>query len=323
MIFDLPRLLGPDAKRSPDMEAVWTWMSAEDKDVPNWLTLPPAEARQLHNGLTRRWNSELPSVESAEPLVVPGEPDVPCQLIVPHEAEPGCILFLHGGGWAFGDLQTHQRFMRLLAIACRRRLLAVDYRLAPEHPYPAPFEDSRAAWQWLVATGAEDERFAGPLAVAGDSAGANLALALSLDAVDRNARRPDAALLFYGAYEGGAETPSYDRFATGFGLTGAAMRRFWDYYVPDRTKRSDPLVSPTKASDAQLRSLPPLFLNAAGLDPLLCDTLDLVSRLEKLQVPHRFELHDGVHHGFMQMSLRLPEAQRAIDFAASFLRDVG
>lgn len=317
LAFDDAHLLGPDVRRTPEMEAVWTWMLEQDAGLPNWLTLPPAEARRLHDGLSRRWNFVLPPVAAVEPILIRGETALPCQLIVPDDPMPGCILFLHGGGWAFGNLETHQRFMRLLAVAARRRVLAVDYRLAPEHPYPAPLDDARAAWRWLAGRPRAD--LAGPLAVAGDSAGANLAMGVMLAAARDGGAMPDAALLFYGAYDGSGSGASVRRFGEGFGLTQAAMTRFWQFYVPQEALWADPLVSALQAPDHLLGLMPPLYLNAAGLDPLLSDTLAMVKRLQLLGAAHTFELHAGVHHGFMQMSLRLPEAQVAIDAAARFL----
>ena len=158
VVPDLAALLGPDVQRSPDMEAVWTWLIEQDGGVPNWLRLPPAEARALQDGLAARWNAVLPDVASIETRQVPGPAPIDCQLITPDDPQPGCILFLHGGGWSFGNLRTYERFMRLLAIATRRRVLAPDYRLAPEHPYPVPFEDCRAAWQMARRAQGRDRR---------------------------------------------------------------------------------------------------------------------------------------------------------------------
>ena len=321
LAFDDAHLLGPDARRSPDMEALWTSIVAKDAGLPNWMDLPVEEARQLHNGLARRWNEVLPDVEAVERLVVSGAPPVPCELIVPFDALPGCILFLHGGGWAFGDLATHQRFMRLLAISSRRRVLGVDYRLAPEHPYPAALDDARAVWRWLADVADIRPDLRGPLALAGDSAGANLAMGVMLASAQANGPMPTAALLFYGAYDAAGDGPSYGRFAEGFGLTRKAMARFWQFYAPAPRDQDDPLLSPIGAPEALLARLPPLYLNAAGLDPLLSDTLAMVKRLRLAGVPHEFVLHEGVHHGFMQMSLRLPEAERAIDRAGRFFQD--
>ena len=155
--------------------------------------------------------------------------------------------------------------------------------------------------------------------MAGDSAGANLCTAVMLDAGDQGGAMPDAALLFYGVFSPDLDSPSYRRFAEGFGLTRAMMSRFWDFYAPDTAARQVPLLCPVEASDEQLGRLPPLYLNAAGLDPLLCDSTALSARLSQAGVDHELRIHPGVHHGFMQMSLRLPEAQVAIEAAAAFL----
>lgn len=319
LAFDDVDLFGPEARRSPDMEAVWAWLVEQDAGLPNWLDLQPAEARRQHNRLAMRWNATLPEVDRVEPVQIPGTPPMACRLLVPPDATPGCILFLHGGGWAFGDVDTYDRFMRLLAIAARRRVLGIEYRLAPEHPYPAPLDDCRAAWAWLAGRPRAD--LVGPLSVAGDSAGANLAMALMLAAARDGTAMPGAALLFYGAYQAGGTDPSFSRFAEGFGLTRVAMSRFWQMYAAEAALREDPLASALQAPDAWLRQLPALFLNAAGLDPLLSDTLALVKRLQLIGVNPRFALHPGVHHGFMQMSLRLPEAQLAITQAGRFLAE--
>ncbi len=312
----------PDAARSAEMEALWQWIRVQDAGLPNPLALSPAEARRLFDETTVRWNAELPEVAGVEPVDIQTTPSVAAEMIVPHFAEPGCILFLHGGGWAFGNLLSHARFARLLAETTGSRVLAVDYRLAPEHPYPAALDDSRAAWRWLIARAENIPDLRGPLVVAGDSAGANLAVALALDTVAMGTRRPDMILSFYGAFRAGTESASYRRFTEGFGLTRAMMGRFWEWYVPpgEPDRRRDPLVSPLDASDEALHTLPPVFLNAAGLDPLLSDTLAFRDRLAAAGVAHELAITPGVHHGFMQMSLRLVAAREAFAQAAGFYR---
>ena len=181
-------LLGPAATRSTEMETLWQWIRAQDAGLPNPLDCSPIDARRVFDGTTARWNAELPEVAAVEPVVIPASPGVAAEMIVPQFAEPGCILFLHGGGWAFGNLFSHARFARLLAETTGSRVLAIDYRLAPEHPYPAALDDSRAAWRWLIARAAASSDFGGLLAVAGDSAGANLAVALALDTLATGVR---------------------------------------------------------------------------------------------------------------------------------------
>src|SRR5262249_50812625 len=150
------------------------------------------------------------------------------------------------------------------------------YRLAPENPFPAGLDDSITAMRWLAAIGADDPAFAGPLGIMGDSAGANLAAATMLHEAEAGRRLPDAPMLFFGIYSSDLDSPSYHRFARGYGLTRAGMAQYFDWYAGSPgpgSARHDPLVAPVEASESTLALLPPIFLNAAGLDPLLCDTL--------------------------------------------------
>ena len=323
--IDLVRLLAPDARRTPEMAGLWDWIQAEDaKDPAFGKTLTPSELRALQLRLSHKWNQDLPDVAEARRFTIPGlmgAPPVNVELIVPHHARPGALLQAHGGCWAFGNLDSHQRFKRLLAVETGTALLSVDYRLAPEHPFPAALEDMQAAWRWLVEQAKADARFNGPLAVTGDSAGANLALSLTLREQDLQRPAPQAALLFYGVFSDNLDSPSYLRFATGYGLTQELMQRCFNFYAPGEgpdAVRRDPLVSPLHASEAALARLPPLFLNAASLDVLLCDTLDFAKRLDSVGVSYELALHEGVHHGFMQFSAYLEEARRAIMLAGNF-----
>ncbi len=325
--IDLRRLVAPEARRSPEMAGLWDWIQAEDAKDPDYgKDLPPAELRALQLRLSRKWNEDLPDVAEVRRFTVPGlmaAPPIGVDLIIPHQARPGAILHAHGGCWVFGNLDSHQRAKRLLAIETRTAVLSVDYRLAPEHPFPAALEDLQACWRWLHEQAKTDPRFKGPLAVAGDSAGANLALALTLREQDLRRPAPEAALLFYGVYADDFESPSYKRFAEGYGLTRALMQRCFNLYAPGdgpEALKRDPLVTAIHASEAALARLPPLFLNAASLDVLLCDTLDLAKRLDAAGASYELMLHEGVHHGFMQFSAHLEEARRAVMLAGDFFR---
>ena len=326
--IDLARLLGPDARRSDEMQALWEWLVEQDKGMPDLNSLPITEARVYRARQTARTNADLPAVAHTSRFTVPGiagAPAVACELIEPDNAQPGCVVFLHGGGWAFGDIESHARLARLLAIETGMRLLYVDYRLAPEHPYPAALNDSVAAWRWAVSQAASDARFAGPLAICGDSAGGNLAVAVMLHEQELGRRTPDLGMLFYGVYGDDTDSPSYLRFAQGFGLQRLGMMRFWEFYAPSETPgqpRMDPLLCPLRASEASLARLPPLFLNASHLDPLLCDTLRFCERLEQAGAQFEVHIHEGLQHGFMQQTVRLQEARRAFTLMGDFVRRV-
>ena len=323
----LAYLLRPQAQRSGEMQALWQWIVAEDaKDPDTSRLLTAQEGRALSARLNRRWNVDMPEMAQIEKLNLPGlggAPSIAAEMIVPHAAKPGCILFVHGGGWAYCDLASHQRAMRLLAQEAGVRVLGIDYRLAPEHPFPAPLEDVLAGWRWLVAEAGRNEALARPLAIAGDSAGANLALSAIMRENELGRPIPHAGMLFYGVFSADLESPSYQRFSTGYGLTQEQMGRFWDWYVPGvgpDSSRFDPVVNQVAASESVLGRLPPLFLNAAGLDVLLCDTLAFAARLDAAGAVHELVIHEGVHHGFMQFSARLEEARRAFRLAGEYFR---
>jgi len=316
--FDKKKLFGADVTRSPQMQAIADWLSQLDADLPDWVTLPVEQARAQQARTFARWNNHLPDVAAVELLHSPGltgDPDVRVQKFTPPHAKAGALLYAHGGGWAFGDLKSHERLVRLLALATGMSVYHVDYRLAPEHPFPAGLNDMRAAWRWLAANQS------GPLLIGGDSAGANLALSTCLLEGEAGRRVPDGAILFYGAYTADFDTPSYLRFAQGYGLTRARMMKFFDFYVP-HSQRTDKAVAPILASEAALAKLPPLYLNAAGLDPLLSDTLMLVERLEEAGTRFTFDLVEGVHHGFILMDEKLEAASAAIAAAAAFAKSL-
>jgi acetyl esterase len=308
------------------MQILFDWLVEQDRGMPDLNTIPIEEARRWRAKQTARTNADLPEVAATERFTVPGirgAPPVACELITPADAEPGCVVFLHGGGWAYGDLDSHARLARLLAIETGRRVLYVDYRLAPETPFPGPLDDAVAAWRWTVAQTEARPAFQGPLAICGDSAGGNLALATILREQEVGRRMPDLGLLFYGVFADDFESPSYQRFETGFGLNRAGMVRFWEMYAPSETPgqpRLDPLICPACASEASLARLPPLYLNAAHLDPLLCDTIALCERLEAAGATYEVHIHEGVQHGFMQHTARLAEARRALTLVGNFFR---
>ncbi|WP_417711746.1 alpha/beta hydrolase [Roseibium aggregatum] len=297
-------------------------LAIEDEGLGDPTLLPPAEGRALAERTNMRWNSNLPEMEAADFAVhAPEGHDIACRLLSPPGAH-GLILFIHGGGWAFCSRDTHERAARLLAVEAGAHVLTLDYRLAPEAPYPAGLNDCRTVWEAVGQTHPHLEACGGPRAFAGDSAGANLALALLLSLQAERKAMPDAALLFYGVYDADFETRSYLDQQDGPGLTRAKMMRYWDWYVADPANRRTPLVAPLQASDADLISLPPLFLNAAAIDPLRSDTENLVRRLRSFGRMDPYILYPGVVHGFMQMSLELSEACLAATDAGRAFREL-
>jgi acetyl esterase len=328
--IDLARLLSPQSGRSEEMEAVWQYILTEDKKLPDQSKMTLAEQRKVFGLRAKRWNSDLPDLARCERIAVHGvngSPDVACDLMTPEGAKPGCLVFFHGGGWAFGSIDTHARIPRTLANTLKVRVLSVEYRLTPEHPYPSPLEDCIAAWRWAVQQASSSSDFVGPLTVAGDSAGANLAMGTIIHEQRSNRRAPDAGMLFYGVYGADTDTASYKRFGEGYGLARIGMERFFDWYAPGglvpEALRFDPLISPLNASEAVIARLPPLYLCAAGLDPLLCDSVNFAKRLDGAGVQYDINIHEGLHHGFMQITQRLSEARRAYVLVKGFYDSLG
>lgn len=311
----MPDTAVPAPALTPQMRVVLERLLREDAGLPDPTTLPPAEGRALAERSNRRWNANLP--EMAEVRDVRLASGVAGRVLVPNNDEgKGAILFVHGGGWAFCSMKTHERAARLLAVAAGAPVVTFDYRLAPEHPYPEGLEDCLAAWN------AFGPLFPGRrLAMAGDSAGATLAVAAMLRLQTEGGAVPDSGLLFYGVYDDDFDSPSYRRYADGPGLTRAKMQRYWTWYQPEPARRSDPLVSPLKAPDAALRALPPLYLSAAGVDPLRSDTERFHARLSALGRDDRLRIFEGVVHGFMQMSSVLADAQTAAQEAGAAFRE--
>lgn len=279
--------------------------------------LPIAQARATFETGALPWNEGAPPIESRDLRVPTRDGDLRARLYQPPEALEGAVIvFVHGGGWTFGSIDTHDGTMRSLATAATCAVLGVDYRLAPEHPFPAPLDDVLATIAFVEAGGLGRRHDAADIAIAGDSAGANLALAALLARRIAGDAPLAAGLLFYGCYEPDFSSESHTAFGDGeYLLTSDNMRWYWDNFL-GRTNRDTALLAAPLRTD--LRGLPPLYISAAGLDPLRDDTLRLAERLAAAGVTHRCDLVPGVVHGCLRMSRELKAARDMIDAAGAF-----
>lgn len=306
-----------DPQMSPILQAMRE-RAAADPWVPG---RDPRQMRQRMRADLARWNVDPPPLARVEDLALDG----PTGPVTVRRYDPAggsrlqpALLYLHGGGWVAGDLETEDRASRLLAAASGVTVLSVDYPLAPEHPFPVPIEACRAVWKAAHAGGAALGIDSGRLALGGSSAGANLALACALTLRNAGEPLPRFLLLNYGAYGDGSDTASARRFGDGsFGLGRAQMEYFRSLYLQRPEDRHDPRAAPLLAD---LRGLPATFMTAAALDPLLDDSLELDTRLAAAGVPHRCIVYPGVVHGFTLMNLSLGAARAAIEEAAAALR---
>ena len=261
---------------NPDLLAVLEQRMHEMRGALDFTRMPPAHGRKIELQFAMNERSLMPSVGSAVEIILPNNSAPPLKAlhVSPPTPRGGTILYIHGGGWAFGSHVTHQDQARRLSLATGMMVVSISYRLAPEHPFPAGLNDCIAAWHALSGGRIVGVPAVGPLILAGDSAGANLALAAMLNEIDAGGPLPDAALLFYGVYGDNFNTPSYKQWADGPVLTRAKMQRFWDWYCP-KSYRQDYRAVPLLAPATHLETLPPLFMAAAEIDPLLSENEQL------------------------------------------------
>ena len=217
---------------------------------------------------------------------------------------PRTVMYLHGGGWVTGDLDTHDGSCRLLADVTGCVVVAVDYRLAPEHPFPAAVDDSLATYRWIHDHAADLGVEPGKVGVMGDSAGGNLAAVVAQVTRGTEVPAPVAQCLVYPATEMHFTAPSHDLFATGFMLTRASMEWFRGHYLPDPADWDSPLAAPSVTED--LAGLAPAAVFTAGFDPLRDDGRAYADALAAAGVPVQYRCYDDLVHGFFGMGV-LPD----------------
>lgn len=258
-------------------------------------------------------------VTTAEVCIPGAGIDVGARLYTPGGLERGSalLIFYHGGGWVLGDLDTHDNLCRFLAVHAGVRVLSVDYRRAPEHPFPAAVDDAGTAYRYARAHAAELGADPDRVALGGDSAGATLTVVTALDAAERGMPVPAFLLLFYPAADATTPRPSRDLFGSGFLLTNENITWFADQYVPDAAARADPRVSPLLAGN--LSTLPATYLATAGFDPLRDEGRALGRAMTEAGVPIVHREHRDLFHGFAN-ALAVPAFRAAALEAAGALR---
>jgi len=268
--------------------------------------------------------NNLDDVRSTVDTSVPGSDGViPVRIYYPH-GEPtehrAGIVFCHGGGFVFCDIESHDGFCRALARGSGAVVVSVDYRLAPEHKAPAAVLDAFTAYCWVVEHGGELGIDPARIAVAGDSAGGNLAAVTAILCRDRGVTMPAAQLLLYPAIDPSFETESYHRYASGYFNTRATMEWYWRQYLRGET-RFEPayLVAPARAETHA--GLPPAVIVTAGLDPLHSEGCDYAYRLRDAGIPVVHHDFPELFHGFMTIQSFAP-AVRARDLVCGDLREL-
>ena len=304
---------------------VATWLSQlERAAVPLVHTISPAEARQqmIDASALLGPGEAVQRVEDRQ-IAGPGG-DLLLRVYRPRDAEglrPVAVYF-HGGGWVVGSVDTHDSYCRLLANASQTIVVSVDYRLAPEHKYPAAAEDAYAATCWTAENAAEFGGDSRRLAVVGDSAGGNLAAVAALLCRDRGGPALAYQVLIYPITDADFQTSSYTECADGYMLTRDAMIWFWRQYLADETQAVEPYVSPLRAES--LADLPPALVLTAEYDPLRDEGEAYARRLEEAGVAVTAKCYAGMIHGFTRRTKLLSKARQCLtDVAGELQRNLG
>ncbi len=287
---------------------------------PSSMSLPLAEGRRNFTELFVSL-AERPDISQVRQVMVPGAArELPTRLYAASPRGPlPVLLYFHGGGWVFGGAEAFDGLARSLASASGALVLTPEFRLAPEHPFPASLQDCIKAAAWVEAHAEEFGADGTRIAVAGDSSGGNLASAVTLRA--REAGRPhiEFQLLMYPALDPSLSTASYEENADDPFLSKAEMTWYWDRYLGPHGDRADPYACPLNAPD--LRGLPPAYIITAGHDVLRDEGEAYALRLREAGVPVTVARYDDMVHGFLSMTRYVDTARVALTEAGRAVAD--
>src|SRR5947208_5487952 len=307
-----------------DPDAAAVYKAYQEAGRPPYETVSPAEARQLYLAGRVVSNPEPPELESAKPLAIPApHGSVPARIFTPkrlrktHGLSP-CLVFFHGGGWVIGDLDSHDVVCRKLAHEGELIVISVDYRLAPEHKFPAAVDDAITATKWVAAHAGQLGIDAGHLLVGGDSAGGNLAAVVALATRDGDGPKLAGQVLIYPATDFAMKHPSHSEPETSILLTHSVIKWFCNHYLNGPADIDNWQASPARAKT--LAGLPPAYVLTAGADPLRDEGDEYAARLKEAGVSVTYKHFPGQFHGFFTMGKLLQQANVAVSEIAGWLK---
>ena len=289
---------------------------------PSMTTLSPEEARRANTqGLAALGGPPEPGVRTESVSIPNGAASIPARAYRPENQDPAAplMVFAHFGGGVIGDLETCDTFCGILARIARCPVLSVEYRLAPEHRFPAGLEDVLAAYRWGRDNAARFGAPAGRAAIGGDSMGGNFAAIVAQELKRAGEAQPDLQLLIYPCTDVASETASMTTYAEAFPLSRAMMDWFMGHYMGPGDGPADPRLSPVRAPD--LSGLAPAVVVTAGFDPLVDQGEAYAKRLKDAGVPTLYRCYDSLAHGFTAFTGAVPCADTACREIAGLVRE--
>jgi acetyl esterase len=298
-----------------DPDAAAVFKAFQEAGRPPYETVSPTEARELYLKARFVSNPEPPELKSVRPLAIPApHGSIPARLYKPLRLREAnglapCLVFFHGGGFVIGNLDSHDVVCRKLADEGQLIVIAVDYRLAPEHKFPAGVEDVVTATKWVADNARQLGIDASRLSVGGDSAGGNLAAVVAISARDGNGPAIAGQVLIYPGTDFAMTHPSHSEPETSILLTHSVIRWFRDNYLNGAADVDDWRASPARVKS--LTGLPPAYVLTAGADPLRDEGDEYAKRLKEAGVPVTYRTFPGQFHGFFTMGKLLQQANVA------------
>jgi acetyl esterase/lipase len=295
-----------------------------NKDSSPFWELPQPKPQEVLTGLQNETPVDMSGVTTVEKTITEDGRTVKLYVMSPMRpaANPGVLLFIHGGVWIVGNFQNHKRLLRDLVVGSGQIGVFVEYTPLPEAKYPTQLDECYAALKWVSAHAAEIGADGTRIAVAGNSVGGNMTAALALMDKDKNGPKIAYQVLLIPATDASVDTESYHEFGTGRFLARAFMKYGWDLYAPDEKTRNSPYVSPLRASQDELKGLPPALVITAENDPLRDEGEAYARKLMDAGVPVAATRYDGMIHDFVLLNAirNTPPVEAALQQANDGIR---
>jgi acetyl esterase/lipase len=281
-----------------------TFLTELNKDSSPFWQLPQPKPQEIITALQNKTSVDMSGVTVSEKKISQDGQSVKLFVMTPQQraSKPGVLLFIHGGVWIVGNFQNHQRLLRDLVVGSGQVGVFVEYTPLPQAKFPTQLEESYAALKWLAVHAGELGADGSRIAIAGNSVGGDMTAALTLMAKDRKGPKISYQVLLIPATDAGVDTDSYHQYGTGRFLARDFMKYGWDLYAPDEPTRSNPYVSPLRATTEELGGLPPALIITAENDPLRDEGEAYARKLMNAGVPVTATRYNGMIHDFVLLN---------------------